>query len=249
MLLTDRKVLVVGGSRGIGRAICIKFAQAGADIALIYRSREAEAQDVCQEISSLGRKAVALRADMSNFQENIEAVRAAAEELGGLDVLVNSVGIFPKQSIIEIQPQAWTKLINTNLSSYFFSIQAALPYLRNSATGGKVINLSSQAAMTGSVNGSHYCAAKAGVLGLTYALAKELGPTGITVNALVPGRINTEMIGYADEKRREEWLAETPLGRFGEAMDVASAALFLASDGGNYITGAKINICGGILMG
>ena len=249
MELEGKKALVVGGSRGIGRAICLAYAKSGADVALIYRSREAEAMNVCQQIRHAGRTALAIQADVSVAAEVKNGVRLAAQALGGFDILVNCAGIFPKQEIGDIGEADWRRLIDTNLSSYFFAIQAALPFLRESARGGRIINLSSQAAEAGSVDGSHYCAAKAGVLGLTYALAKELGGQGITVNALMPGRINTDMIQYASEEKRAAWMRATPLGRFGDPEDVAGAAVFLASDAGGYITGTRINISGGCLMG
>lgn len=244
-----RKVVVVGGSRGIGKAICVEFANAGFDVAIIYHSNDAAAESVKEEVESAGRRACIVKADMSDYAQNKDAIVNAAGFLGGIDVLVNSAGIFPKQALEEITVESWNKVINTNLNSCFYSIQNAIPYLKESKHGGRIINMSSQAALTGSVNGTAYCASKAGILGLTYALAKELGSAGITINAVVPGRIATEMIDYASAERKNEWLRETPLGRFGTPEEVAKAVLFLASDASSYVTGAKLNICGGLIMG
>lgn len=248
MNLQNTRCLVTGGSRGIGRAICLSFAQAGADVVFVYHANRDSANQVQREIQNLGRKCKAICCDVSSMEIR-SAVDEAADYLGGLDILVNAAGIFPKIPLSQIDEDTWFRVLNTDLSSVFFAIQEAVPYLEKSTRGGRIINISSQAALRGSVDGAHYCAAKSGILGLTYALAKELGGKGITVNAIVPGRIETDMLGYATQEVRSDWLKSTPLKRFGKSEDIAHAALFLASDMSSYITGAKLNISGGMLMG
>jgi NAD(P)-dependent dehydrogenase (short-subunit alcohol dehydrogenase family) len=189
-----------------------------------------------------------IRADVSNASEVREMVQKAAAELGGLDILVNCAGILPQDPIEEITESQWLRVLNVNLSGAFFAAQAAIPYLKRSS-GGRIISITSQAAFSGSVNHVHYCAAKAGLLGMTYAMAKELGPFGITANTVAPGRVETEMLTYGCTEKRDSWLKQTPLGRLGEPLDIARTVVFLASDDAGYITGANINVNGGLLMG
>lgn len=247
--LEGRRVAVTGGSRGIGREICLEMARAGADVALAYNRSADSALAVANEIGSLGQRGFALRADFSDPAATGEFIRGAAGKLGGLDVLVHCAGIFQQNLIGDISDEEWFRVMRINLDSAFFACRAAVPYLRESAGGGRIILFSSQAALAGTAHGAHYAASKAGLLGLTYALSKELGPDGITVNAILPGRIETEMLAYATPERREAWLAATPLGYLGEPRDAAGAAVFLAGERARYITGAKININGGLLPG
>ena len=151
--------------------------------------------------------------------------------------------------IEDITDEDWSRVMRINLDGAFYACRAAAPYLKKSGKNGRIINLSSQAALNGTAHGVHYGASKAALLGLTYCLAKELGPDGITVNAILPGRIDTEMLAYATPERRAQWLQSTPLGRFGDTADIAELAVFLASDKGGYITGAKINVNGGLSTG
>ena len=167
----------------------------------------------------------------------------------GIDILVNCAGVFPQALIEDITDEDWSRVMRINLDGAFYACRAAAPYLKKSGKNGRIINLSSQAALNGTAHGVHYGASKAALLGLTYCLAKELGPDGITVNAILPGRIDTEMLAYATPERRAQWLQSTPLGRFGDTADIAELAVFLASDKGGYITGAKINVNGGLSTG
>lgn len=249
MELKDKKVVVTGGSRGIGREVCIAMARAGADVALAYNSSAAGAMEVVREIEAMGRRAYALKADFSDSAQTTGFINEAAEKLGGLDVLVYSAGVFPQALITETSDDDWYRVMRVNLDGAFFACRAAVPHMRKSGNGGRIILFSSQAALAGTAHGAHYGASKAGLLGLTYCLAKELGPDRITVNAILPGRIDTDMLKYADEERRRNWLKSTPLGYFGEPRDTAATAVFLASEGARYITGAKININGGLLPG
>ena len=219
-LLEGRKAVVTGGSRGIGREICLLLAENGADVALAYRKSTVEAEQLREEIAAMGRSCIAVQADVS--------VSADVEDITDED---------------------WSRVMRINLDGAFYACRAAAPYLKKSGKNGRIINLSSQAALNGTAHGVHYGASKAALLGLTYCLAKELGPDGITVNAILPGRIDTEMLAYATPERRAQWLQSTPLGRFGDTADIAELAVFLASDKGGYITGAKINVNGGLSTG
>ena len=247
MNLTAKRALVTGGSRGIGKAISLEFAQSGADVALVYCSDKKGAMEIREAIEALGKKALPIYADLSKPEDIKRMVKEAAEGLGGLDILVNCAGILPQNPVEQITEEQWHKVIDINLSGAFFAAQAAIPYLKSNGCG-RIISITSQAAFTGSVNHVHYCAAKSGLLGMTYALAKELGPLGITVNTVAPGRVETEMLTYGADKK-DEWLKSTPLGRLGKPEDIVKAVSFLASSDGDYITGANIHVNGGILMG
>ncbi len=241
-MFQGKRVLVTGGSRGIGRAVCLAFAQAGAEVAFVYRSRQDMAQSLLEEMGG----GAALQADLREPQAAAEAVDRAAQALGGLDVVVNNAGWLQKCALEQLTPQLYRDTLDASLTAAFFVSQRALNYL---GPGSAILNITSQAAFTGSAQGSAYAAAKAGLLGLTYSLAKELGPRGIRVNCLAPGRIDTDMIAYGTPQRRAQWLADIPLSRFGQPLDIAQAALFLCSPQAGYITGANLNVNGGMLMG
>ena len=248
-LLEGRKAVVTGGSRGIGREICLLLAENGADVALAYRKSTVEAEQLREEIAAMGRSCIAVQADVSASADVDRFVTQAAQALGGIDILVNCAGVFPQALIEDITDEDWSRVMRINLDGAFYACRAAAPYLKNSGKNGRIINLSSQAALNGTAHGAHYGASKAALLGLTYCLAKELGPDGITVNAILPGRIDTEMLAYATPERRAQWLQSTPLGRFGDTADIAELTVFLASDKGGYIMGAKINVNGGLSTG
>lgn len=248
MRLQGKKVVVTGGSRGIGKEICLEMARNGADVALSYCSSAQSAEQTVAEIAAMGRVGVSLRADFADPMQTQDFIRQSTEALGGLDVLVYCAGLFVQSLIGEITDEEWYRVTRVNLDGAFFACRAAAPHLRRSAAG-RIILFSSQAALAGTAHGAHYGASKAGLLGLTYSLAKELGPDHITVNAVLPGRIETEMLGYANEQQRQQWLKSTPLGYLGETRDVAGLTAFLASEEARYITGAKINVNGGLLPG
>jgi 3-oxoacyl-[acyl-carrier protein] reductase len=247
-LLEGKYALVTGASRGIGRAIALAFAAEGAHVAVNYNSSTAAALEVKEEIEKAGGKCLLLQCDVSDYSAVVEMSEEVSRSFGHLDILVNCAGIMNQCPAQSLDPEIWMKVINTNLSSAFFTTQVFLPMLKKSAAG-RIINMSSQAAFTGSRNRTAYSSAKAGLLGLTYSLAKELGPDKITVNAISPGRIITDMITRELNGREEEWLAATPLGRFGTPEEIADTAVFLASEKGAYLTGANLNVNGGILMG
>ncbi len=239
--LTGKVALVTGASRGIGRAIAAALAEAGADLAVNYFRRESEAGETVRYLQQLGRRAIPVRADVSQGQEVDGMVEVIEADLGQVDILVNNAGIVSPKSPLEITEEDWDRMLTINLKSAFLVTQRVLPGMR--ARGfGRIINLSSAAAQTGGITGPHYAASKAGLLGLTHSYARHLFKEGITVNAIAPALIETDMV-TADLKARPELI---PVGRFGAPDEVAAVAVLLARNG--YITGQTINVNGGWYM-
>jgi len=240
--LAGRIALVTGSSRGIGRAIAVALARNGADVALNYRTRAADAADAESEIAGLGRRCIAVQADVSQSSGVDRLVTAVRAGLGQIDILVNNAGIARVQGIEEITEQDWDELLTVNLKSCFLTTQAVLPGMR-ARSWGRIVNLSSVAAHVGGVVGAHYAASKAGMLGLTHFYASRLAKEGITVNAISPALIETEMVTANINATPDR----IPIGRFGAVQEVADAALMLACNG--YITGQTLHINGGWYMG
>lgn len=239
--LTGKIALVTGASRGIGRAIAVALGKAGADVAVNFLTHEAEAKEVCSKIEAAGRRALAVKADVSILSEVSRVIEVARAQLGEIFVLVNNAGISRSQPLEEITEQDWDQTLTTNLRSMFLMTQAVLPAMRK-RRWGRIINLSSVAAQLGGVIGPHYAASKAGCLGLTHSYAALLAKEGITVNAIAPALIETEMVA-SNPRARSDII---PIGRFGEVEEVAEVALLLARNG--YITGQTVNINGGWYM-
>jgi 3-oxoacyl-[acyl-carrier protein] reductase len=239
--LNGQVALVTGASRGIGAAIAVALAEAGADVVVNYCSREAEAQAVCAQIAALGRRAVAVRADVSKGDEVRELVAAAERELGAVSILVNNAGIARPQPLDEITEADWDDLLAVNLKSAFLVTQAVLPGMR-ARSFGRIINVSSVAAQTGGVVGPHYAASKAGMHGLTHSYATLLAKEGITANVIAPALVETDMVRNNPRARADL----IPVGRFGAVEEIARVAVMLAGNG--YITGQTINVNGGWYM-
>ena len=239
--LTGRIALVTGGSRGIGRASALALAKAGADVAVNFQNREDEAQAACREIENVGRRALALRADVSKAAEVVRLVEAVEKALSGIDILVNNAGIGPPRSLAEITEQDWDEVLAVNLKSMFLVTQVVLPGMRQ-RRWGRIINLSSVAAQLGGVIGPHYAASKAGAVGLTHSYAALLAKEGITANAIAPALVETEMI-TSNPKARPDIV---PVGRFGTVQEVADVVVLLAISG--YITGQTVSVNGGWYM-
>ena len=239
--LTGRIALVTGASRGIGRAIALSLAEAGADVAVNYLSSEKEAGDVCSCIEAAGRRAVCVRADVSRSPDVDKLVREVDGALGPVGILVNNAGITRPQPLEEISESDWDEVLTTNLKSCFLMTQAVLPRMR-SLPWGRIINLSSVAAQLGGVVGPHYSASKAGILGLTRSYAAILADQHITVNAIAPALVLTDMV-TGNPKASADLI---PVGRFGEIEEVADVAVMLARNG--YMTGQTINVNGGWYM-
>ncbi|HEX3940577.1 MAG TPA: 3-oxoacyl-ACP reductase family protein [Acidobacteriaceae bacterium] len=239
--LQQKVALVTGSSRGIGRAIALRFAQLGAGIALNFLSRSEDAQKAEAEIRAMGCRCVSVQADVSRAEEVSRLIAEVENRLGPVEILVNNAGISRPQPIEEIQERDWDAVLSANLKSCFLVTQAVLPAMRRRGWG-RIINLSSVAAQVGGVVGPHYAASKAGMLGLTHFYAQRLAKEGITVNAIAPALIETEMVTSNPNARADR----IPIGRFGAPEEVASAAAMLAANG--YITGQTINVNGGWFM-
>ena len=238
---TGKVALVTGASRGIGQAVAFALAEAGADIAVNYRHREAQALETVRGIERLGRRAIPVRADVSLGTEVADMVAVIEADLGQVDILVNNAGIVSAKPLPEISEADWDEMLAVNLKSAFLVIQRVLPGMR-ARRWGRIINLSSVAAQTGGVTGPHYAASKAGLLGLTHSYARQLVKEGITVNAIAPALIETEMV----TGNLNVTPMMIPVGRFGTPDEVAAVVVLLARDG--YITGQTINVNGGWYM-
>jgi len=240
--------LVTGGATGIGAATVKALAEEKITVALQYSSSEKEAKQIADQLNDKGFKVEIFQADLSQAGNAENLVAQVKQKLGDIDILINNAGVMSDASIIQMSDALWDEAININLTAAFKLIRACAPSMV-SKKWGRVINISSQVALTGSANHAHYATAKAGLLGLTYSAAKEYGASGVTVNAVLPGRIETKMIADRSIGRLDEWLSQTPLNRLGRPEEVASMINFLASDASSYITGAAINVNGGLVMG
>jgi 3-oxoacyl-[acyl-carrier protein] reductase len=241
MALRGRVALVTGSGRGIGRAIAVALARAGADIALNFHSRAREAQEAELEILQLDRRCVSIQADVSLATDVARLVGSAGDRLGSIEILVNNAGISRPQLIEEITGEDWDQVIATNLKSCFLMTQSVLPEMR-ARKWGRIINLSSVAAQVGGVAGPHYAASKAGILGLSHYYAQRLAMEGITVNAIAPALVETEMVTSNPNARPDR----IPVGRYGLPAEVAEVAVMLATNA--YMTGQTINVNGGWFM-
>ncbi|MGD9840105.1 MAG: SDR family NAD(P)-dependent oxidoreductase [Candidatus Bipolaricaulis sp.] len=243
-----RCALVTGGSRGIGAAAAVKLAAQGCDVALSYRTQRTAAEEVAAAIQRLGSRALILQADLADLEQARDLVHEAAEGLGGLHVLVNNAGYVQRVPWEELSLEDWERMLTVGLTAAFVCSRHAVPYMREGKYG-RIVNVSSLRALTGSAHGIHYAAAKAGLLGLTKSLALAVAPFGITVNAVCPGFVATEINQEALAARGDEIRAQIPLGRVATADEIAAVIAFLCSDEAGYITGETVSANGGIRMG
>lgn len=245
MMLEGKIALVTGAGRGIGRAIALTLAGYGADVAVNYSGSKEKAEQTVQEIRVLGRRAAAVQADVSRREDCERMFREVTEQLGAIDILVNNAGITRDNLAVRMSEQEFEQVIDTNLKGAFFCMKLAGKQMMKKRSG-RIISISSISGVRGNAGQINYCAAKAGIIGMTKCLAKELSSRGITVNAVAPGYIDTEMTAVLPEKVKEAVLAQVPLGRIGRPEDIAEAVAFLASDRAAYITGQTLQVDGGM---
>lgn len=246
-LLQNKVALVTGASRGIGREIAKKFAEQGANVAFTYLSSIEKGQALEAELAAYGIKAKGYRSDASDFAAAEQLVTDVVADFGTLDILVNNAGITRDTLLMRMSEEQWDEVLRVNLKSVFNLTKAATkPMMR--AKSGSIINMTSVVGLMGNAGQANYSASKAGILGFTKSVAKELGSRNIRSNAIAPGFIETEMTGELNEKALEDWLKNIPLKRAGQGEDVANACVFLASDMSKYITGQTIQVDGGMLM-
>lgn len=246
-MLLGQVVVVTGASRGIGKAIAIAAATAGADVVFTYASNDIAATEVSSEIESLGRKSLAIKADAASADGANNVIEQTIAMFGKIDVLVNNAGITRDTLLMRMSEGDWDAVIDTNLKGVFLLTKAAIRPMM-SAKKGKIITISSVVGLTGNPGQTNYCASKAGVIGFSKSLAKEVGSRGITVNVIAPGYIETDMTEKMTDLQKKAILDMVPLRRGGKPEDIAQAVMFLASSGGDYITGETIRVDGGMAM-
>lgn len=242
-----KNAIVTGASRGIGRAIAIKLAELGANVVLNYRSSEASVKEVADAIKEKGVKAIVVQGDVSKFEDAKKIIDTTIEKLGSLDILVNNAGITKDTLLMRMKEEDFDKVIDVNLKGVFNCTRHAIPKMMKQRSG-KIINISSISGLLGNAGQVNYAAAKSGVLGLTKSLAREVASRGITVNAVAPGFIESDMTNVLSDKIKGEIIKNIPLRRIGKPEDIAETVAFLASPMANYITGQVISVDGGMYM-
>ena len=247
MLVDGRIALVTGASRGIGRAVALALAAEGADVAVNYAGSEKAAQEVAEEIRSMGRRALVVQADVSDADAVQQMVAAVTKEFGRIDILVNNAGITRDGLLMRMKDEDWEAVLKTNLTGVYHCTKAVTKGMMKQRYG-RIINMTSVVGVTGNAGQANYAAAKAGVIGLTKSTAKELASRAITANAIAPGFIESDMTAGLPEKNKQEMAAAIPLAKFGQPADVAQAVVFLASDWASYITGQTLHVDGGMVM-
>jgi 3-oxoacyl-[acyl-carrier protein] reductase len=244
-LLQDKVALITGGSRGIGAAIVERFAEQGAIVAFTYRSSADQANAMVDAIKEKGGTAKAYQSDAGSFEQAEALVAQVLEDFGKIDILINNAGITQDTLMLRMSEEQWDKVINTNLKSVFnLTKQVLRPMMKN--RGGSIINMSSIVGITGNAGQANYAASKAGIIGFSKSIAKEVGSRNIRCNVIAPGFIETDMTDALDDKTKDAYLANIPLKRLGKAEEVADVCVFLGSDLANYISGQTLSVCGAL---
>ncbi|KZZ82879.1 MULTISPECIES: 3-oxoacyl-[acyl-carrier-protein] reductase [Bacillaceae] len=246
-MLTGKTALVTGASRGIGRAIALDLAKNGANVAVNFAGNEAKAKETVEEIAALGREAIAIKADVSSADAVKDMMKEVTDRFGTLDILVNNAGITRDNLLMRMKEDEWDDVVDTNLKGVFLCTKAVTRQMMKQRSG-RIINITSVVGETGNPGQANYVAAKAGVIGLTKTSAKELAARNITVNAVAPGFISTDMTEKLTDEIKEEMLKQIPLAKFGEGQDIADLVTFLASGKSAYITGQTFHVNGGMFM-
>lgn len=246
-MLQGKCAVITGASRGIGREIALKYAKEGANIVLNYRNSETEALQLKEELDKLGSNTLIIKANVSNFEEVERLIKEAKEVFGRVDILVNNAGITKDNLIMRMKEEDFDSVIDVNLKGAFNCLKAVTPIMIRQKEG-KIINMSSVVGVIGNAGQVNYCASKAGLIGMTKSLAREIGGKNINVNAIAPGFIDTDMTKVLSEDQKKNIMSQVPLKRLGQADDIANLALFLASEQSNYITGQVIHVDGGMAM-
>ena len=246
-LLSGKTAIVTGAARGIGKAIALKFASEGANVAFTDLVIDENAQNTEKELAALGVKVKGYASNAANFEDTAKVVAEIHKDFGSIDILVNNAGITRDGLMMRMTEQQWDMVINVNLKSAFNFIHACTPIMMRQKTGS-IINMASVVGVSGNAGQSNYSASKAGMIGLAKSVAKELGSRGVRANAIAPGFIITEMTAVLSEEVKAEWAKQIPLRRGGTPEDVANVATFLASDLSSYVTGQVIHCCGGVNM-
>ncbi len=247
MQLKGRTALVTGASRGIGRDIALALAEEGADVAVNYVSSEAPARHVVEQIQKTGRKAILAQADVADYPDTFRMAQDVLKEFGHLDILINNAGINSDKTFVKMDHASWRKVLAINLDGVFNCTKVFIDQMLKQSYG-RVVNITSVIGQIGNFGQANYAASKAGVAAFTKSLAKELAAKGITVNAVAPGFIETDMVDAIPEKVKNKLLEQIPMRRFGKAGEVARTCVFLCSKDGDYITGAELSINGGLFM-
>ena len=247
MKLTGRTALVTGGSRGIGRAIALALAEEGADVAVNYVANEGAAREVAAQIEKTGRRGMIAQADVGDFPDTFRMAQNVLKEFGHLDLLVNNAGVNSDKTFVKMDHASWRKVLSINLDGVFNCTKVFVDQMLKQ-NYGRVVNITSVIGQIGNFGQANYAASKAGVAAFTKSLAKELAGKGVTVNAVAPGFIETEMVDSIPEKVKARLLDQIPLKRFGSVEEVARAVVYIVSSDGDYITGAEVSINGGLLM-
>jgi len=244
-MLNGKTAIITGGVRGIGKAIAFEFARNGANLVLCYRSNDEAARQTALELSEVGGRVEIMKGDVSDPSFASEVIERTKEIFGRADILVNNAGITKDKLLMRMSTEDFTDVIDTNLNGSFYFLKAAAEVMVKQRYG-RIINLSSIVGVKGNPGQINYCASKAGIIGMTLSAAKELGRRGITVNAIAPGFISTDMTEVLTEDQKKKMLESIPIGRIGTPEDIAKTALFLASEGAGYVTGQIIGVDGGM---